>query len=201
MKVSGRKEFPLKGGEDNLRLVQPGGVDWEPMDLNSEGKMKALNPTLNLLGGMGGAVIQNQMKDLNAFRPEAGEYHQEEPLEINETLAFQKADHGFSAVNQKRGKKVGDALPQITGADANSMPVARRRDASGIAQCLDAGLLIGADNRLSPLDQRLGLLVEIQNHGGSFQESWVGRFLPGLMLPGFYFLLAKPLSDGGWGDA
>ncbi|MBI4667629.1 MAG: hypothetical protein HY747_00340 [Elusimicrobia bacterium] len=141
------------------------------------------------------------MKDPNTFRPEAVKDHQKEPLEINESLTIQKANHGFSAMNQKCGKKIGDALPQVTGTDANPVPEARRRNASRIPQSLNAGFFIGADNRFPLLGQHLGFLVEIQNHGGSFQKSGVSRFLPGLMLPRLDLFLAKPFSDGGWSDA
>lgn len=201
MEISGRKEFSLKRREYDFRLVQPGSVDGQPVNFDFEWKIEAFNPAFDLLGSMGRAVIQNQMKNFNSFRPETTKDHQEEPLEINETLALQKADHRFPVMNQKRGEEIGNPLPQIPGADPKAVSAACRRNAAGVSQSLNAGFLISADNRLSALGQLLGPLVEIQNNGGSLQKSGVSRFLPGLMLPGFDFLLAKPFSYGRWGNA
>lgn len=198
--MSGGQDLSLEQREDQLHLVQPRGVDRQPMDANLEGKAETANPAWQLLRGMGGSAVQDQVEDSDPVAPEAPEEHLTKGLEVHEALALKTASHRLTAMDQQGGEEVEDAVPRIAGSHAHRPARAGGCDTAGRLQDLDAGLLIGADDELSSSSQPLGLFVEGQHHRGLLQEPGIGRLLPAVVLPGFNLVLPQPRANGGGGD-
>ena len=185
LEVRRRQHMPLESGEHQLHLVQPRGVDGQPMDADGEREPQTANPRLDLLGGVSRPVVQDQVHEADIVTPEAAKEHPEEPLEVHEALALKTAGEGRSLVDQQRGEEVENALPFVAGADSHRLARAGRQDATGHLQGLDAGLLIRADHDRPVLNERMGLLVEPQHGGGLLQEAGIRGLLPRAVLPGF----------------
>ena len=65
----GMQEFPLSKTKPDLQLIEPGGVFREPVELDRQlsiqRHLQFLDPTRELLGGMGWAIVQNQCYGLH----------------------------------------------------------------------------------------------------------------------------------------
>ena len=190
LEVPRGEDVSLESGEDQLHLIQPRGVDGQPMDVDSEREVKAPNPRLDLLGRMGRSVVQDEMEHRDPLTPEAAEEHVAEPLEVHEPLALKTPRQGLALMDQQRGEEIESALPCVAGADPQGLAGTGRQDATGHLQRLDAGLLIRTDDDCAVLDERMGLLVEPQHGGGLLQEAGIGGLLPGAVLPGLDAVLA-----------
>lgn len=187
----------LKRGEHQLHLIQPGGVNGEPMDPNLEGQPETANPWLDLLGGMGGPIIQDEMQDRDPLTPEAADEHLAEGLKVHETLALKTAGDRLASMDQQRREEVEDTLRRVAGPDAHRLAGAGSQDAPGRLQGLDARLLIGADDHLAVVDEHVGLLVEAQDGGGLLQEAGIRGLLPRAVLPRFDLLGSQPGANTG----
>jgi len=184
------QDVSLEGGEDQLHLIQPGGIDGEPMDADSEGQSEAANPRRDLLGRMGRPVVQDQVQESDLVTPQTAEEHPTELLEVHEALALKTAGEGLSLMDQQRGEEVENTLPLVAGADPQGLTCAGSQDATGHLQRLDAGLLIRAHHDRPLLDECVGLLIESQHDRGLLQEAGIRGPLPGTVLPGFDAVLA-----------
>ena len=199
--MRGGQHLALQRGEDDLHLIQPGGIDRQPVDANREGQLQRSDPPPDLLGGMGGAVVQDQMQHLEALGPEALEQHLEKGLELHEPLARPAPHHRLAGVHEQPREEMQDPLAHIAG------PIAHRRarlggvDSACGGSGLHAGLLIGTDDALSSSSEGVGPLVEVQHHGGFLEELRIGGLLPGVALPRFNLLCPQPVPKGGGGDA
>lgn len=64
LKVIGRQEFALQNTEPEFDLVQPGTIDWQPVDFDGQWPLVQahlfLQPSLQLFRCMGGAIVQDQ---------------------------------------------------------------------------------------------------------------------------------------------
>lgn len=199
--VPWRENLALKRREDDLDLIQPGGIDWQPVDADLEGQLQRPNPATDLLGRMGGAIVQDQMQNSDALGPKALEDHLEERLEFHESFSPQATGHRLAGVDQQPGEQIQHALAHVTSSVAHRFSRTGRIDPAGSGQGLDTGLLIRADEDLSPSGKGSRPLVKIQHHRGLLEELRVRRLLPGVALPGFDPLLPKPFPDGGGGNA
>jgi len=199
--VPWRENLALKRREDDLDLIQPGGIDRQPMDSYLEGKLERSNPSSNLFGRMGGSVIEDQMEDSNVFCPETPEDHLEEVLELHEPLAGEAARHRLSGVDEQPREQVENSLPLVAGSRPNRLARASRHDSAGIGQGLDARLFIGADDDLAPTSHRSRSRVEIQCYRGLLQELRIGRLLPGMVPPWLNPFCPKPVTNRGGSNA
>ena len=199
--VTRGQDLSLERREDDLDLIQPGGVDRQPVDADLEGKLQRPNPSPDLLGSMGGAVVQNQLEDSEALCPETLEDHLQEVLEFQEALTGEAADHRLSGVDEPSCEQMQDALAHVAGSVAHRRAGLGGIDSACGQQGLHAGLLIRADDDLSPSSQGFGSLMQVQNNRGLFEELRVGRLLPGVPLPGLDLLLPKPTANGRGSDA
>ena len=195
--VTRGQHLALQRREDDLDLIQPGGIDRQPVDADLEWKFQRPDPAPDLLGGMGGAVVQDQVQHPDAFCPQALEDHPEEHLELHEPLPGEAANHRLSGVDEQPGKQMQHSLAHISGSVAHRRARLGGIDPTGSHQGLYAGLLIRADDDLSPLSQSFGSLIQVQNNRGLSEELRVGRLLPGVPLPGLDLLLPQPSSNGG----
>src|SRR4051794_34677817 len=62
-KVIGSEQVPLHLAEDNLDLIEPARVLGQPVQAHLKGQFQRREPGPELLGGVGGAVVEDQMKD------------------------------------------------------------------------------------------------------------------------------------------
>lgn len=201
VEVSRSQDFSLQGREYNLDLVEPGRILGQPVNLDGERQPQAFGPAFNLFRGMGRTGVQDEMQDTDVSSPEAGKDHTQELLKIDKTLAREEAGHRFSRMHQESGEKIGDAQPLVATPALQGFAWAGGNNPAGNTQGLDAGLFIRTDEDFPAFGQFLGLLVKIEDDGGSFQKQRVGRLLPGAMLPGLDPILAQPSADGARTDA
>lgn len=199
--VPWREDLALKRREDDLDLIQPGGIDWQPVDADLEGQPQRPNPATDLLGRMGGAIVQDQMQNSDALGPKALEDHPEERLEFHEPFSLQAAGHRLAGVDQQPGEQIQHALAHVTSSVAHRFSRTGRIDSAGSGQGLDTGLLICTDEDLSPSGKGSRPLVKIQHHRGLLKELRVRRLLPGVALPGLDLVCPQPVPDGGGGNA
>lgn len=195
------QHFALQRRENDLDLIQPGGIDRKPMDADLEGQLQRPNPAPDLLGRMGGTIVQDQMQDTDAFDPEAMENHLEERLELHEPLARQATRHRLSGVDKQPREQMQHSLAHVTGSMAYRLARLGGIDPAGGGSSLHARLLIRANDDLSPSRKSFGLLIEVQHNRGLPEELRIGRLLPGVTLPRFNLLLPKPVPDRGGSNA
>lgn len=199
--MSGSQHLAFQWREDDLHLIQPGGVDRQPVETDVEGKFQRPDPSADLFGRMGGAVVEDQMQHPNSFGPEAPEDHLEEVLELHEPFAREAARDRLSGVDEQSSEQMQDSLANVAGSMAHRLAGLGGIDPAGGGPGLHAGLLIRTDDDLSPSSQRLGFLVEIQHDGRLLEELRVGRLLPRVALPGLDFFFPEPVANGGGGNA
>jgi hypothetical protein len=64
-KVIGRKDVALHFAEDNLDLIQPAGIFGQPLPPHLKRQLQRGEPRPELLGGVRGTIIENQMEDFH----------------------------------------------------------------------------------------------------------------------------------------
>src|SRR5262245_59773988 len=171
------------------------------MDADLEAQPERTNPVGQLLRGVGGTIIQDEMEDADPFAPQTGEQHLQEQLKFPEPLPLETARERFPAVYQQAGEQLHGTLAVIPVADMQGMPRTRRsRTARGFSS-LDRGLLVRADDDVALPAQLLRALVQVQNRDGLFQESRISRPLPAAILPGLDLLGSQPALQGRGRDA
>jgi len=178
------QDVPLEGGEDQLHLIQPRGVDGQPMAADCEREAEAPNPGLDLLGGVGRPAVQDQVHEANLMTPEAAKEHPAELLEVHETLALKTPRQRLALMHQQGGEEIENPVPFVAGSNPQGLASAGRQDAPGYLQGLEAGLLSRADDDDAMLDEGVGLFVEPQHGRGLLQEAGIGGLLPRTGLPG-----------------
>ena len=60
-KVIGCQHLPLKHAKNDFDLIQPRCVHGQPMETDGEAQLERANPAGQLLGGVGGGVVKNEM--------------------------------------------------------------------------------------------------------------------------------------------
>ena len=109
--------------EHDLDLVKPGGIDGQPVQVDGERQVKRVDPRWQALGGVRGAVVQDQVEAANPPTPDAAEEHPQEALELDEALALKAAGQGFAGVHQQAAEQLDcpplgvDSDPAGAGAD------------------------------------------------------------------------------------
>ena len=91
LEVIGRERLPLQLAEDDLDLVQPGGVDGQPMEVDGKWQAQDREPGGQTLGRMRRAVVQDEVQAANPAAPDTTKEQLEEVLELNEALAREAA--------------------------------------------------------------------------------------------------------------
>src|SRR6516165_12476762 len=84
LEVVGRERLPLQLAEHDLDLIQPGGVDGQPMDVEGKGQVQAREPGGQPPGRMRGAVVQDQVQAANPAAPDTAEQQLAEAWELDE---------------------------------------------------------------------------------------------------------------------
>lgn len=194
--VVGRQHLSLKLAEDNLDLIKPGGMNGEPMNLDLEGKLKRGDPGSQLLAGMSGAVIEDEMKALDILTPQASEDRSQETLEINEAFPREAPRQGFTGSHLKGGEELDGSLAFISIADLEATPRPGRAHAALKLPGLNRWFFIRTDDDMTRPSQVVGLGVKIQDRDGLLQESGIGGFLPGVEPPGFDLVGLEPAPQG-----
>lgn len=195
------QHLALQRREDDLHLIQPGGVDRQPVDTHLEGKLQRPNPAPDLLGRMGGTIVQDQMQDTDALDPEAMENHLEERLEIHESLTRQATGDRLSRVDEQPREQMQHSLAHVAGSMAYRLARLGGIDSAGCQPGLHAGLFVGTDDDLSPSRKSLGSRIEVQRDRGFFEKFRVGRLLPRVPLPRLDLVCSQPVPDGRGGNA
>jgi len=190
LEVPRGQDVPLEGGEDQFHLIQPRGVDRQPMDADFEREPESPKPRLELFGGMGRPIVQAQVHEADLLTPEAAQEHLEEPLEVHEALTLKTPRQGFPLMDQQRGEEVQDALPRVARAHSQGRTRVGSDDPTGDPQRLDTRFLIRTDDDRALLDEHVGMLVEPQHDRGLLQEAGIRGLLPRAVLPGFDVVLA-----------
>src|SRR5262245_65875593 len=104
------------------------------MDADLEARAERTNPVGQLLRGVGGTIIQDEMEDADPFAPQTGEQHLQEQLKFPEPLPLETARERFPAVYQQDGEQLHGTLAVIPVDDMQGMPrPRRRRPALGVA--------------------------------------------------------------------
>ena len=98
----GRQHFSLKFAEDNLDLIQPGGMNRKPVDLDLKRKLQRRDPSGQLFRGMRRAIIEDEMQATDFLTPEASEDRFQETLEVDEVFGGHASRQGFARGHQKR---------------------------------------------------------------------------------------------------
>src|SRR5262249_46219550 len=148
------------------------------------------------LGGMRGAVVQDQVEPAGPPTPHALEEHPPEALELDEALALKTPSQGFAGVHQQAGEQLPGAPTLIPIGQVHGAAGPRRRRAPARAPGLDRRLLIRADDQVAFPGERLGALVEGQDRDGPVQKAWVSGPLPAVILPGLDAVGPEPALDG-----
>lgn len=202
LKIVRREHVALHMRKNDLNLIQPGGVDRQPVNLDPEWQAEALDPLFDLLGRMGRAVIQDQMQNSDLLAPEAAEEHLEEGLEFfAESFSIKAAGQGFTRMNQKRGEQLDGPFALVAVAHQTGTSGSRGTSAAGGLAGLDGCLFIRADHDVSVGRQLLGPFVKPQDRDGLFKEPGISRFLPASELPRLDVIGAQPATNGGGRDA
>jgi len=195
-KVVRRQDLPLERGEHDFDLIQPGGMDRQPMDMDGERQPEGLDPRLQPLGRVGGPVVHDQVQDADAVAPETLEHHAEKRLEVDEALARPAPGNRLARVDQQPRKQLQRPFPLVSISRAQRMPRTGGRNASRELSGLDRRLLIGTHDDLASSGELLRLGVEVQDDRGLFQEARIGRLLPRVVLPRLDLVFAQPAGNG-----
>ena len=115
------QDLLLEQAKDDLNLIEPGRVHGQPMDADVEAEPQGANPGSQLLGRMGGPIIENEMQHANSLAPEAGEEHPQEDLKFAEALALKTPREGFPAMHQEAREELHSALTLIAVPDMKGM--------------------------------------------------------------------------------
>ena len=191
-----RQGLPLQLAEHDLDLVEPGGVDRQPMEVDGKRQVQAREPRRQALGRVRGAVIQDEVQAANPAAPRTAEEQLEEALELDEALALEAAGQGVAGVHQQAGEQLHGASALIAIGHVDRAAGVRGRGAPAGLPGLDGGLLIRADDHVTLPGQRVGALVERQDRDGPFQKTRVSRPLPAVVLPGLDAIGPEPALDG-----
>ena len=84
--VTRREQIALDFAKDDLHLIEPACVRGEPVNPNLKGQLQRGKPRAELLGGVGWAVIENQMEDGDPGTERTLKERLQEGLEIDELL-------------------------------------------------------------------------------------------------------------------
>src|SRR5713226_5701622 len=85
-KVIGSEHVALHLAKDNLDLIQPAGVLGQPVQPHLKGQLQRRKPRPELLGRVGGAVVENQMDHVYADTQGAVKERLQEGFEIDKLL-------------------------------------------------------------------------------------------------------------------
>lgn len=197
VEVIGHEHLLLELAENDLDLVQPGGMDRQPMDLDFEGEGERLDSGRQPLGGMSRAVVQDQVQRSDALTPDAGHEHSPKDLKFDEPLSPKTPRQRFASVDQQAGKELHGAFSLVAVAEVHRPAGAGgHRVPAGLAG-LDGRLLVGADDDVALPGQPLRPLVEIQYGNRLLQKPRGGRLLPTAVLPGLDLVGLEPALNGG----
>jgi hypothetical protein len=83
LEVVGRQGLPLELAEHDLDLVEPGGVDRQPMEVDGKRQVQAREPSRQALGRVCGPVVQDEGQAANPAAPRTAEEQLEEALETS----------------------------------------------------------------------------------------------------------------------
>jgi hypothetical protein len=76
------------------------------MEVDGERQVERSDPGGRALGGMRGAVVQDQVETANRPTPAAPEEPSQEALELDEALALKAAGQGFTSVHQQAAEQL-----------------------------------------------------------------------------------------------
>src|SRR4030095_13005144 len=100
-KVIRGEHLLLEHAKHNLDLIQPRGMDRQPMNADVEAQSERADPRRQLLGCVGRPVIKDQMQHPDPVAPETGKQHPQELLKFAETLALKTPRQCFAPVHQE----------------------------------------------------------------------------------------------------
>ncbi len=196
VEMSWAQDLPLQWRENDLDLIQPGGVFRQPVDANNVRKLQTGDPCLDLFRSMSRSIVENQVQDGDLFGPKTREEHVQKVLEVDETLPVEETGDSLSCVDQEPREEIRNSQPLVATTSLQSLARPGSDNAARDPQRLNAGFLVRTDNDFPSASQFLGLFVEIEHDRCLFEKERIGWFLPRPMLPRFYLLLTKPLPDG-----
>ena len=81
-----REQVALDFAKDDLDLIKPTRIPGEPVQANLKGQFQRRQPCAKLLGGMGRAVVENQMEDGDPGTERTLKEGLQEGFEIDELL-------------------------------------------------------------------------------------------------------------------
>ena len=91
--------------KDNLDLIQPTGVLGQPVQAHLKGQLQRCEPRPQLLRGVSGAVVQNQMEDFHARTQRTLKEGQQEGFKIDKLLTQAGLGKGQAALATSKAQK------------------------------------------------------------------------------------------------
>ena len=129
LKVVGRQRLPLPLAEHDLDLVEPGGVDGQPMEVDGKRQAPAREPARQTLGRMRRAVVQDEVQAADPSAPDTAEEQREEALELDEALALEAARQRFPGMHEQAAEQLHRPLALVAIRQVHRPAGARRRRA------------------------------------------------------------------------
>ena len=167
------------------------------MEVDGEWQVERPDPGRQALGGMRGAVVQDQVETANPPTPDTAEEHPQEALELDEPPALKAARQGFARVHQQAAEQL-NRSPALIAIRQMQWPVGPRRGrAPARLPGLDRRLLVHADDEVARPGEPLGAFVEGQNRDSPFEEARIGGPLPTVVPPRLDAVSLEPALDGG----
>lgn len=124
--IIGREQIPLQLAEDNLDLIEPARVLGQPVQAHLKGQFQRRAPGPELLGGVGGSVVEDQMKDFAPRTERTLKGGEQEGFEIDKFLRRAALNEGLPAGHEQRTKELQRARPFIAIGHLQDFPRGRR---------------------------------------------------------------------------
>src|SRR5262249_11013934 len=105
-KVIRSEQVALDLAKDDFHLLQPASIGGQPVEAYLEGQGPGGNPRCQLLRGVSGTVVQDEMEDLEALAKRRGKEVAQEGLEVREAAPGITAGEGVSTGDQQSTKQL-----------------------------------------------------------------------------------------------
>src|SRR5262252_10363126 len=148
-KIIRGEDVPLHLAEDDLDLIEPTRMCRQPVNPHFKGQLERRNPGAELFRGMRGAVIENQMDDLQARTQGALEQLQQEGLAIGKLSPAAGLCKRQPRRDDQGTEQLHGAHPFIPIGDVEGISWRRGLSDTHPLTGLDRGLLITAHHRFA----------------------------------------------------
>ena len=194
-KVIRREHVTLDFAKDDCHLVQPPGIGGQPVEAHLKGEVQGGDPRGQLFGGVGGTVVQDEMKHLEPLAEHEGKELTQEDLEVGKAAARIAAGDSVPGGNQQAAKQLPRPHAPLAVGHLDRRAGHCRLGLMQALARLDGSFLIGTADPLLLGGQQGGGFVEVQHGCSLLHKLRIGGVLPGMIPPGLDFILASPAPD------